>query len=108
MSRRGLSPGWLFVAPALSLIGIFFFVPVLASLLLSLSDFDIYAVANLHDLRVVGARNYARLAADPLFWTALRNTAVFVVVAGPLSVGTSLAAALLVTDRAVRDRKSVV
>ncbi|MGH7785535.1 MAG: carbohydrate ABC transporter permease [Candidatus Binatia bacterium] len=102
MSRRTLSPGWLFVAPALSLIGLFFFVPVFASLLLSLTDFDIYAVADLDDLRLVWARNYARLAADPLFWTALRNTAFFVVVAGPLSVAVSLAAALLVTDRAVR------
>ncbi len=99
-SRR--NPAWLFVAPALTLIAVFFVVPVLASLLLSLTDFDIYAVASRANLRVVGFENYRRLVHDPLFWVALRNTFVFVVVAGPLSIGLSLAAAVLLSARAVR------
>jgi multiple sugar transport system permease protein len=99
-SRR--SPAWLFVAPALTLIAVFFVVPVLASLLLSLTDFDIYAVASRANLRVVGLENYRRLVHDPLFWVALRNTFVFVVVAGPLSIGLSLTAAVLLSARAVR------
>jgi multiple sugar transport system permease protein len=99
-SRR--NPAWLFVAPALTLIAVFFVVPVLASLLLSLTDFDIYAVASRANLRVVGLENYRRLVHDPLFWVALRNTFVFVVVAGPLSIGLSLAAAVLLSARAVR------
>ena len=37
---------WFFLAPALLLIGVFFFLPVAASLLLSVTDFDIYAVAS--------------------------------------------------------------
>ncbi len=96
--------GWAFVAPALVLIAVFFVVPVVASLLLSLTDFDIYAVASRANLRVVGLENYRRLAQDPLFWVALRNTVMFVVVAGPCSIGLSLAAALLVSGRAVRFR----
>jgi multiple sugar transport system permease protein len=51
---------------------------------------------------VVGARNYRALLDDPVFWQALRNTVYFVVVAGPLSVAASLAAALLVTPAVVR------
>jgi multiple sugar transport system permease protein len=94
--------GIAFAAPALALIGVFFLVPVAASFLLSLTDFDIYAVADLGNVRVVGAGNYAALLRDPLFWTALRNTVYFVVVAGPLSVAVSLAAALLVTAGVVR------
>lgn len=94
--------GALFAAPALLLIAVFFFLPVAASLLLSLTDFDIYAIADLDRLRVVGVANYAALFGDPLFWIALRNTALFVVIAGPLSVAVSLAAALLVTAGAVR------
>ena len=35
-------------------IGLFFFVPVLAALALSLTDFDIYALADLGNLRFVG------------------------------------------------------
>ncbi|MEO8602331.1 MAG: sugar ABC transporter permease [bacterium] len=94
--------GIFFAAPALLLIGVFFFLPVLAALALSLTDFDIYAIADLDRLRLVGAANYAALLEEPLFWTALRNTALFVAVAGPLSVAASLGAALLVTATAVR------
>ena len=101
---RHREAGWAFVAPALVLIAVFFVLPVVASLLLSLTDFDIYAVANRANLRLVGIDNYRRLFQDPLFWVALRNTALFVVVAGPLSIGLSLGAALLVASRAVRLR----
>jgi len=101
---RHRQAGWAFVAPALVLILVFFVVPVVASLLLSLTDFDIYAVASRENLRLVGVENYRRLLHDPLFWLALRNTALFVVVAGPLSIGLSLVAALLVSNRAVRLR----
>src|SRR5689334_15250798 len=89
-SRRGRhhdGAGWLFVAPALALIAVFFVVPVVASVLLSVTDFDIYSIASRANLRLVGLENYRRLVRDPLFWIALRNTFVFVVVAGPLSIG---------------------
>jgi multiple sugar transport system permease protein len=91
-----------FLAPALSAIALFFFLPVVAALLLSLTDFDIYAVASRANLRFVGWENYVRLFRDPLFWTALKNTAYFVVVGGPLSIGISLAAALLLNVPLVR------
>ena len=97
-----MSPGLWFAAPALAAIALFFFVPVVASLGLSLTDFDIYALADLRNLRFVGLRNYSDLLRDPVFWTALRNTAFFVAVGGPLSVATSLAAALLLQSRLVR------
>lgn len=91
-----------FVAPALTLIGLFFFLPVAASLLLSFTDFDIYALGRLDRLRFIGLENYRRLLNDPMFWTALRNTLYFVVVSGPLSVLVSLGAALLVNHRLTR------
>ncbi len=47
----------------------------------------------------MGGENYVRLLHDPLFWVALRNTAFFVVVAGPLSIALSLGTALLITAR---------
>jgi multiple sugar transport system permease protein len=93
---------WLFLAPALLLIGGFFFLPVAASLLLSFSDFDIYAIADPANVRLLGLRNYAELLASPMFWTALKNTFYFVVVGGPLTVAVSLGAALLVNARLVR------
>jgi multiple sugar transport system permease protein len=90
-----VSPGWLFVAPALAVIAAFFFVPVAASVLLSFTDFDIYAIASRANLRVVGLGNYRHLVGDALFWVAARNTVYFLVVAAPLSIAVSFAAALL-------------
>jgi len=95
---------WIFVAPALGAIALFLFVPVAASLALSFTDFDLYAVASLGNLRFIGLGNYRALLEDPLFWRALRNTAYFAFVGGPLSVAVSLAAALAVNARAARWR----
>ena len=94
--------GWVFIAPALVLIGVFFVIPVLGALVLSFTDFDIYSIGNPADTRFIGLGNYRSLFADPLFWKALRNTAYYVVVGGPLSVVVSLAAALLVNARLIR------
>jgi len=96
-----LSAG-VFLAPALLLIAVFFFLPVAAALLLSFTDFDIYALGDLDRLRLVGLNNYIQLLQSPLFWTALGNTGYFVLVGGPLSVAISLGAALLVNARVTR------
>ncbi len=103
-ARRRFSPAWWFLAPALGAIGLFFALPVLAAALLSLTDFDIYAIGDASNARFVGFDNYARLLTTPRFWKALGNTLYFVGVGGPLSVGVSLGAALLVSARAVRFR----
>ena len=93
---------WWFLAPALVLVGVFFFLPVAASLLLSLTDFDIYAIADAANTRFVGLRNYLALLDNPVFWTAVKNTFYFALVGGPLTVAVSLGAALLVNARVVR------
>jgi multiple sugar transport system permease protein len=106
MSATGLLPrtraGWLFAAPALALIGVFFLLPIVGALALSFTDFDLYALADPGNLRVVGLQNYRALLAAPIFWKALGNTAVFVVLGVPLSLGASLAAALLIDARIAR------
>jgi multiple sugar transport system permease protein len=102
MRRPGLNPAYGFLAPALLAIAAFFFLPVAASAVLSLTDFDIYALARLDQLRFVALANYARLLQDARFWIALKNTLYFVLVGGPLSVVVSLGAALLLSARLVR------
>ncbi len=101
VNNRVNSAYW-FIAPALLVILIFFFLPVAAALLLSFTDFDIYALGNLDTLRFVGFSNYLHLLQDRLFWVALKNTLYFVLVGGPLSIGVSLGAALLINSRVVR------
>ena len=87
--------GWAFAAPAMIMLGLFFFVPVLLAFALSLTDFDLYALANMDDLRFIGFGNYAELLRTPLFWKALGNTFYFVIVGVPPSIALSLGAAML-------------
>ncbi|NOZ03785.1 MAG: sugar ABC transporter permease [FCB group bacterium] len=90
---------WLFLAPALSAITVFFFLPVIVAFVMSLTDFDIYSLADISKARFVGVNNYWNLLHDALFWKALRNTTYFVVVGVPLSIATSLGAAILLNNR---------
>ncbi len=108
---------WPFVTPALFVIGVSFGLPVIAALLLSFTDFDLYALADLKNLRFVGLDNYLdvlqlpqawdalrQLSYEraPLFWKALINTLYFVAVGVPLSIAASLGAALLLNSPLAR------
>jgi multiple sugar transport system permease protein len=92
----------LFLLPALAVLVLFFFVPVLAGFLLSLTDFDIYAIGDVHNVRFMALHNYAAVLRSDIFWTALGNTLYFSLVGGPLTVAVSLGAALLVNAKAAR------
>ena len=98
MTRTGVV-GWALADRALAVIAIFFAVPVVMGLALSLTDFDLYALADLSTLRFVGLDNYVRLLHTPLFWQALVNTLYFVAVGVPVSIGLSLGTALLLNAR---------
>ena len=93
---------WLFLAPALVVLGVFFLIPVLGALVLSFTDYDLYALADLHNLRFVALGNYWALLHRPAFWAALGHTFYFVAVGVPLSLAASLGAALLLHSRLAR------
>jgi multiple sugar transport system permease protein len=99
---RASGAAWWFVAPALIVIGVFFVLPVLAALAMSLTDFDIYALADTRNLRLVGLHNYGQLLQTPLFWRAFGNTVYFVVVGVPISLALSLGTALLLQSKLAR------
>jgi len=99
---RSERAAWTFIAPALVVLGVFLVLPVCAALLLSFTDFDIYALANLDNLRFIGLANYVDVLRTPLFWKALANTVWFVVLALPLSLALSLGAALLLNSPLAR------
>ncbi|WP_158881204.1 sugar ABC transporter permease [Rhodanobacter sp. L36] len=100
-SRR---TAWLFLAPAMLVLGVFFLLPVIAALVLSLTDYDLYALADIHNLRFVALGNYWALLQRPLFWSALGHTFYFVAIGVPLSMATSLGAALLLNSPLARCR----
>ena len=93
---------WWFLAPALVVLGIFFLLPVVAALGLSLTDYDLYALADIRHLRFVALNNYWDLLHQHKFWSALGHTFYFVLVGVPLSIMVSLGAALLLNSPLVR------
>jgi multiple sugar transport system permease protein len=101
MNRQQFA-AWAFIAPALSVIALFFVIPVAAALVLSLTDFDLYALADWRNLRFAGLDNYVHVLTLPLFWRALGNTSYFVAVGVPLSIVVSLACAVLLQSKLAR------
>lgn len=84
------------VAPAMILTVIFFFVPMILSLVWSFTKYNGMAPA-----RWIGGANYTYLTQDPAFHTAVWNTAIFAVVTMAIGPGLGLATALLL-NRGVR------
>ena len=101
MKKQTLA-AWIFIGPALAVIGLFFLLPVAAGLALSFTDFDVYALASLHNLRFAGLDNYVAVLQLPLFWQALYNTLQFVLLGMPLSIGLSLGCAVLLQSPLAR------
>ncbi len=92
------------LGPALVLFGLMFVVPMAGAMILSFTDFDIYALADIRNLQFVGLNNYISVLNAPLFWKAVRNTLLFVVLAGPLSILVSFVAAVLLNARLTKLR----
>src|SRR5690606_20038903 len=91
-----------FLTPALTAIFVFFFIPVIAALLISFTDFDIYSLADWKNARFIGFKNYLNLFNDPLFWISLKNTFYYVFAATPLSIALSLGAAILLNSKLIK------
>lgn len=92
--RLTIQAGWVFIAPSLFVLTVFFFGPVFLALIMSFSDFDIYSLADINNLRWIGLDNYFRLVQTPLFWKALGNTFYLAIFGTPLSIAVSLGLAM--------------
>lgn len=97
-ARAGLG----FVLPVMLGTLLVLVIPTIGAALLSVTDFDIYALADIANLRFVGAGNYVELLRMPLFWRAVGNTAVFAAIGVPAAIATSLGVALLISSATVR------
>lgn len=101
MSRKARA-GVLFSLPLLVMTLVVVIVPTAGALVLSVTDFDIYALGDVANLRFVGLDNYVDLVIDPHFWQAVVNTLTFALLGVPLAIATSLGAALLLASATVR------
>jgi putative chitobiose transport system permease protein len=94
--RRRRSPiPYLFLAPALILLGIFVVYPIIAVVYYSFTDYDI-----VRPPVWVGTANYEKLVADPTFWLALQHSLVYLIVT-PILIVLSILLAIAV-NRSLR------
>jgi multiple sugar transport system permease protein len=93
-ARREALEGYAFIAPWL--VGFFLFTagPMVASLAISLTQWDIITPA-----KFLGVQNFRQMYLDKLFWTALYNTAFYAFLAVPLHVAGAFALALCLNVR---------
>jgi multiple sugar transport system permease protein len=93
--------GWSFALPFLLVFVIFMAGPILASAVLSFTDFGLRDLRNPLGTDFIGFDNYVALASDPKFRAALFNTAYFVIIGVPLTLALGLGAAMAL-DRGIR------
>ena len=84
----------LFLAPTVIGLGLFTFLPILASVVLAFFSWDIITPP-----RFVGLENFVDIAADPTIRVSFLNTIGFVVVAVTLQLAVALVLAVLVNTR---------
>jgi len=98
--REGLT-GLAFVAPWIVGFAVFSGVPMIASLILSFTDFD---PRHADETQFVGLQNYARMLSDPTLIKASLVTARFALIVVPLTLAFALAVALLVNNTLLAGR----
>ncbi|MFJ4262165.1 carbohydrate ABC transporter permease [Paenarthrobacter nicotinovorans] len=79
-----------FIAPAMLGLILFYLVPAIRGIYLSFTEYSI-----LGDPEWIGAKNYERIAKDPLFWNALGVTGEYVVINIVLQTALALGLAIL-------------
>ncbi|HJT54927.1 MAG TPA: sugar ABC transporter permease [Ktedonobacteraceae bacterium] len=90
VKRGGGLIAWVFASPWIIIFVIFMAAPIIASLILSFTDFGIANIGNPFNLNFIGFRNYVQLGHDPTFIAAVLNTLEFVVIGIPLDVALGL------------------
>ncbi len=94
-ARKDTLTAYLFILPALALLGIFVIYPVVNLLWVSLNQWNILK----DEMRYVGAANFSAILSEEGFWNALWNTFYYVIATVPLGMAISLGLALLLNER---------
>jgi len=98
LDRSAQINGWLFIAPALVLLGLFLIYPILWSLWMS---FQVGKGLNFH---FGGFANIIRLTRDPVFLRSLTNTCIFFFVQVPIMITLALLFAVALDDATLKMR----
>jgi multiple sugar transport system permease protein len=93
-SRKEGLAGFLFASPWFIGFSVFLAYPLLASIYFSFCDYSV-----LKPPVWIGLDNYNELFKDELFWTALKNTLLYAVIALPAGMATALILAMLLNAK---------
>jgi putative chitobiose transport system permease protein len=93
MTSRFRATPYLFLLPALALLGIFVVYPIIAVIYYSFTDYDI-----VRPPVPIGLDNYRQLLNDPTFWLALEHSFVYLIVT-PIIIALSIMLAIAVNRR---------
>src|SRR5690625_5272833 len=80
---------YLFILPAVLLIFVFSFLPIIIALIISFTDMNLMGLANWGNVNFVWLENFIELFKDQKFMQAMGNTLFYVVLGVPLAVGSS-------------------
>ncbi|CDO03767.1 Lactose transport system permease protein LacF [Oceanobacillus picturae] len=92
--KSNLTP-YFFIMPAVILLGIFSFLPILVSLVISFTDMNLSGLANWSQISFIGFDNFVQLFQDDVFLKSMGNTFIYVIIGVPLAVISSFVIALL-------------
>lgn len=93
MKNKKWTP-YLFLLPGCAILLLFIFYPMLQAIWLSFTQYNMVTEASF-----IGTENYEELFNDELFWNALKNTIVYLVVVVPALVIVPIFLAVLVNQR---------
>ncbi|WP_228055712.1 carbohydrate ABC transporter permease [Lusitaniella coriacea] len=85
---------YLFLLPALIVLGLTVFFPALQAFFFSFTNYDL-----IQPPQWIGFANFQRLLKDPVFWQTVRNTLLYLLVVVPLLVVLPLGLAILVNQK---------
>lgn len=98
MLRRYTYVPWLYLLPALLLVGAFVYYPVAENFWLSLFSWSAFSPQDVW----VGLGNYQKLIGDPIFWSALVNNTFYAIVSVLFQVGLGLVIAAILEETLIR------
>jgi multiple sugar transport system permease protein len=98
--------GWSFALPFMALFLVFMAGPILVSFITSFTDMRVTDIKHPLSVNFVGLDNYVDVFSDPTFRKAARNTAIYVVVTVPLTMGLGLLIALALNQGIVKFRNA--
>ncbi len=96
LSQKQNLIGWMFLMPAVVLIIVFMFYPIVQALITSIQS------GSGVKIKWVGMKNYQRMFEDKKLWTAVKNTLIYAVWQVPIMLGLALVLAAILNNKKIK------